>query len=95
MEERITQAEQNLLLLEKIIPQGERLYVWAYSLSGKRIASSCPEEDFFDRAFRYLGGFEKARAAAAAGKRRTQDERERHFLLFGHGQLPRYGKEHR
>ena len=67
MEERITQAEQNLLLLEKIIPQGERLYVWAYSLSGKRIASSCPEEEFFDRAFRYLGGFEKARAAAAAG----------------------------
>ena len=64
MKTRITQAEQNLLLLEKIIPEGEGLYVWAYSLSGNLIASSCPEEAFFDRAFRYLGGFEKARAAA-------------------------------
>ena len=53
-----TQAEQNLVLLQNMIPREENLYVWCYHPDGTLIASSCPEElqPFLDQSFRVLGG---------------------------------------
>ena len=39
----ITRAEQNLLLLQSMIPEGEKLYIWCYDAEGRYIASSCPD----------------------------------------------------
>ena len=36
----LTQAEQNLLLLERMIPSTEKLYISCYGSKGKLIASS-------------------------------------------------------
>lgn len=54
----ITRAEQNLLLLQSILPADEKLYIWCYSRDGAYIASSCPRSvrDMLDQAFRALGG---------------------------------------
>lgn len=62
MEGIMTQGEQNLLLLESLIPASERLFIFSYDEKGKLIASSCPreEEELLDRAFRILGGMEQA-----------------------------------
>ena len=59
MDRRMTQGEQNLLLLQSIIPRTEKLYVWCYGENGARIASSCPEreEALLDRGFQILGGW--------------------------------------
>ena len=63
----MTKSEQNLILLEALIPRNERLYIWCYGTDGKKKGSSCPGplEDALDRAFRGLGGLEKARQYAA------------------------------
>ena len=45
MDRNLSRGEQNLLLLESVIPGSERLYIWCYDDSGKQIASSCPEEE--------------------------------------------------
>ena len=45
MERSMTRGEQNLLMLESIIPRGEKLYVWCFDEAGEQIATSCPEED--------------------------------------------------
>ena len=57
----ITRAEQNLLLLQSMIPKDEKLYVWCYNASGEFVASSCPEsyQSMLDHAFRVMGGFQK------------------------------------
>lgn len=62
MDPRMTEGEQNLLLLQKLIPREEKLYVWCYNFSGDMPASSCPEEErmIFDQAFRLLGGLTQA-----------------------------------
>ena len=62
MFEGITRAEQNLLLLQSMIPGGEKLYIWCYDASGGYVAASCPEpvRDMLDQAFRALGGLKKA-----------------------------------
>ena len=62
MDPRMTEGEQNLLLLQKLIPREEKLYVWCYNFSGDMSASSCPEEEemIFDQAFRLLGGLTQA-----------------------------------
>ena len=62
MDPRMTEGEQNLLLLQKLIPREEKLYVWCYNSDGDMPASSCPEEKrmIFDQAFRLLGGFTQA-----------------------------------
>ena len=62
MREGITRAEQNLLLLQSMIPGGERLYIWCYDASGREIADSCPEalREPLEQAFRALGGMDKA-----------------------------------
>ena len=61
MEQWMTQGEQNLLLLERLIPSGEKLYIWCYNRQGQYIASSCPteERDVLQRAFEILGVKEK------------------------------------
>lgn len=66
MEQRMTQGEQNLLLLESVISGSEKLYVWCFDDEGETIASSCPEEDesLLSRAFSILGAREKAKEMA-------------------------------
>ena len=56
----MTTAEQNLLLLESMIPSNEKLYIWCYSSEGALIASSCPENErnFFSTSFDLFGGRE-------------------------------------
>ncbi|MBQ7656683.1 MAG: helix-turn-helix domain-containing protein [Clostridia bacterium] len=63
----ITKGEQNLILLEAMIPRNERLYVWCYGADGEKKGNSCPGplEETLDHAFRHLGGLEKARQYAA------------------------------
>ena len=62
MYEGITRAEQNLLLLQSMIPRGEKLYIWCYDANGRYIDSSCPEScrEMLDQAFHILGGIQKA-----------------------------------
>ena len=61
MDRNLTRGEQNLLLLESVIPGSERLYIWCYDDSGKQIASSCPEEEaaLLSRSFSILGAEKK------------------------------------
>ena len=66
MDQQMTRGEQNLLLLQSLIPASEKLYVWCYDRDGHFVASSCPEEerkllaDAFDR----FGGMGHALAYA-------------------------------
>ena len=62
MERRMTQGEQNLMMLESVIPSSEKLYVWCYHADGKLIASSCPEdtEELLARSFQNLGALYRA-----------------------------------
>lgn len=60
MEIQLTQGEQNLILLQKSLPESEKLYLWAYSLTGRLFATTCPQKELLDSAFRILGGLEKA-----------------------------------
>ncbi len=57
----MTSGEQNLVLLESLIPASERLYVWCYDQDGSFVATSCPEpeREILEQAFRILGGMEK------------------------------------
>ena len=61
MERQMTQGEQNLLLLERLIPSGERLYIWCYDREGRPIATSCPVDgqEVLQHAFQILGVKEK------------------------------------
>ena len=54
----MTKCEQNLLLLESLIPKSERLYIWAYDRKCQLIATSCPDNDRdpLEEAFRMFGG---------------------------------------
>ena len=69
MEQRMTQGEQNLILLQSIIPRTEKLYVWCYNENGNLVASSCPvhEQSLLDHSFRALGGLDQALAFAHSG----------------------------
>ena len=80
MTEGITRAEQNLLLLQSMLPVGEKLYIWCYAPDGRLIASSYPEgqQGALDKAFSALGGKQKALALAA-------DKDERVPRLIGSG----------
>lgn len=61
LQQFMTRGEQNLLLLESLIPSSEKLYVWSYGQNGEFVATSCPEEERADlqQAFEVLGGKEK------------------------------------
>lgn len=74
MEYQITQGEQNLLLLESLIPKSEKFYIWAYDRSGEFVATSCPhkEQATLDKVFRLFGierMFEYAADASAVHPR--------------------------
>lgn len=64
---QMTQEEQNLLLLEAIIPANEKFYVWCYKDIGNLVATSCPKADreVLNKAFEKLGGGAKALEYAA------------------------------
>ena len=66
VDQKMTQGEQNLLLLESLIPRGERFYVWCYKKDGSFVDTSCPQEEreVLRQAFHILGGMEKTIRAA-------------------------------
>ena len=66
VQQMMTSAEQNLVLLESLIPASEKLYVWSCDQDGRFIATSCPEpeRDILEQAFQILGGTEKLIAYA-------------------------------
>ena len=61
MDYQLTQSEQNLILLQDLIPENEKFYLWCYGAGGRLIYTTCPEEEaeILDRAFRIFGGEEK------------------------------------
>ena len=61
LQHSMTRGEENLLLLESLIPAGEKFYVWCCSAEGDFIATSCPERErgVLEQAFAVLGGREK------------------------------------
>lgn len=63
----LTQGEQNLALLQKMIPADEKLYFWCLSQDGELYASTCPEEELLFSLFAETGGKTKAAAFAAEG----------------------------
>ena len=71
---RMTQGEQNLLLLEKLLPGNEKFYVWCYAPEGRCVAASCPKlvKDMLDQAFRVFGGPEKAEAYVRSEESKTK-----------------------
>ena len=77
MDERMTRAEQNLLLLHSLFPENEKLYLWCYELDGHLIATSCPESEreLLEPPFTRFEGLEKARAHAES------DEHARPLIL--------------
>ena len=66
MDQSMTRGEQNLLLLQSLIPGSEKFYVWCYNHRGDFVATSCPESerDTLEQAFHILGGMEKLRKYA-------------------------------
>ena len=67
MDPRMTKGEQNLVLLQSLIPEGEKFYIWCYRPSGELIASSCPasERQVLEQSFFIFGGLEKLAHYAA------------------------------
>ncbi|MBQ1377509.1 MAG: helix-turn-helix transcriptional regulator [Lachnospiraceae bacterium] len=67
MDYQLTRSEQNLILLQDLIPENERFYLWCYGSGGRLLSTTCPEEDreTLDRAFRLFGGEEKLLQYAA------------------------------
>ena len=72
MENGMTRAERNLILLQSLIPKNEKIYVWCCHPEGDFIATSCPEEDrpVLEEAFRRFEGPQRlSQYAAQADKR--------------------------
>ena len=61
MDQGMTQGEQNLVLLQSLIPSDEKFYVWCYSRDGRCLATSCPaqERKILEQPFSLLGGSER------------------------------------
>ena len=66
MDPRMTQGEQNLVLLQSLIPGNEKFYVWCCHRDGTFSATSCPEPEraVLEEAFRIFGGMDKLRQYA-------------------------------
>ena len=66
--ENITRGEQNLYLLQSLIPSGESFFIWCYASDGRLVGCSCPAgiRETLDLAFRALGGHDKMLGYAAA-----------------------------
>lgn len=72
MENGMTRAERNLILLQSLIPKNEKIYVWCCRPEGGFIATSCPEEDrpVLEEAFRRFEGLQRlSQYVAQADKR--------------------------
>ena len=68
MPETLTRGEQNLYLLQSLIPSKESFFIWCYAADGRLIGCSCPAgiRETLDSAFRALGGYDKMLGYAAA-----------------------------
>lgn len=68
MPEALTRGEQNLYLLQSLIPDRESFYIWCYAAEGRLLGGSCPAgiRETLDLAFRALGGYDKMLGYAAA-----------------------------
>ena len=68
MPEALTRGEQNLYLLQSLIPNRESFYIWCYAADGRLIGYSCPAglRETLDSAFRAMGGYDKMLGYAAA-----------------------------
>lgn len=66
MDQRMTQGEQNLVLLQRMIPRNEKLYIWCYNRDCSFVATSCPFQvrEALERSFFLFGGLEKLRQYA-------------------------------
>ena len=56
----ITQGERDLMLIHRLIPESEKLFVWAYTREGELLRSDYPQDELLSRAFFLLGGLERA-----------------------------------
>lgn len=72
MENGMTRAERNLILLQSLIPKNEKIYVWCCRPEGDFIATSCPEEDrpVLEEAFRRFEGLQRLSQYAAQTDKR-------------------------
>ena len=61
MSEIMTRAEQNLYLLQSLIPSGESFFLWCYGSDGRLVGCSCQGEirETLHHAFCALGGYDK------------------------------------
>lgn len=57
----VTQAEQNLALLQSLIPSGESFYIWCYTKEGQLLGCSCHGviREALHHAFQGLGAYDK------------------------------------
>ena len=67
MEQSITKGEQNLMMLQDLMPESERIYVWCYTDTGEFVASNCPldRQKLLDDIFRAFGGMDRLKEYAA------------------------------
>ena len=58
MDQQMTCGEQNLLLLQSMIPGSEKFYIWCYDADGSFVATSCPESQrrILELTFQIMGG---------------------------------------
>ena len=42
MDYQLTRSEQNLILLQDLIPENERFYLWCYGSGGRLLSTTCP-----------------------------------------------------
>ena len=66
----VTQAEQNLELLQSLIPSGESFYIWCYTHEGQMLGCSCHGaiRQTLHHAFQALGAYERMLDYAAGGE---------------------------
>ena len=61
MANAMTRGEQNLLLLQSLIPESDSIYTWCYTSEGEFVATSCPLsiQSVLEKTFRCFGGMKK------------------------------------
>ncbi len=66
MAEYITKGEQNLMMLQDLLPENEKTYVICLNRDGAFVAANCPADrlTLFGRIFRAFGGYERLKEYA-------------------------------
>lgn len=59
MADMITQGEKNLILLRRLFPGNDRLYLWCCMPDGRLLASDCPDGDLYQTILRAQGGMDR------------------------------------